>query len=150
MEKLIAELTRRGLRVGTVKDDAHRFQIDHPGKDTWRFMQAGAQAAAIVSDRQYALIQRTESKKDLSALLAMIENVDVILVEGFKAGPLPRIEVVRRAKGEAVVSDRKLLLAVATDIPALTAEKPCFHLDDATGIADFIISHMETAARLTD
>ncbi|MDR1961051.1 MAG: molybdopterin-guanine dinucleotide biosynthesis protein B [Gracilibacteraceae bacterium] len=139
MEKLIAEFTRRGLRVGTVKDDAHRFQIDHEGKDTWRFMQAGARAAAIVSGQQYALIQRTEEKKDLLAVLALIEDVDIILVEGFKAGPLPRIEVVRREKGESVISGGERLLAVATDIPDLAAGKPVFHLDDARGIADFLL-----------
>ncbi|MDR1604618.1 MAG: molybdopterin-guanine dinucleotide biosynthesis protein B [Gracilibacteraceae bacterium] len=140
LEKLIAELTRRGLRVGAVKNDAHRFQIDHAGKDTWRFTQAGARATAIVSGEQYALIQKTETRKDLLAVLELLEDVDIILVEGFKAGPLPRIEVVRRARGDAIVSDRDLLLAVATDIPDLTADKPCFALDDAAGIAEFIIA----------
>jgi molybdopterin-guanine dinucleotide biosynthesis protein B len=139
IEKLIIEFTRRGYRVGTLKDDAHRFEMDHEGKDTWRFMQAGARATAIIGAQQYALIQKTETKQDLLTLLALIEDVDIILVEGFKKSPLPRLEVVRAALGTNIVSEGDRLLAVVTDSETLETDKPLLPLNDAAKVADFLV-----------
>lgn len=138
MEKLIAALMQRGYAVGAIKSDAHGFEIDQPGKDTWRFSRAGARATAIIGPQQYALIQRTEEKKDVHEIAALMQGVDIILAEGFKSAAVPRIEVVRRELGTTLVSPLPHLVAVATDIRDLAAPVPVFALDDIEGIADFI------------
>lgn len=139
MEKLIRELTLRGYRVGTIKSDAHGFEIDKPGKDTWRFAQAGAKATAIIGPQRYALIQETDDKKNLDDIVKMIENVDIILVEGYKMSDKPRIEVVRHEKGTAIVSPPQYLIAVVTDVDELAAAVPIYDINDYEGVADLIV-----------
>lgn len=139
MEKLIKEMTGRGYRVGTVKSDAHGFEMDVPGKDTWRFAQAGAKAAAIIGPAKFALIQQTDKKKDLEDVVRMIEDVDIILVEGYKMSSWPRIEVVRREKGNRPISPEEYLLAIVTDVDELEAGVPVLPLDAAGAAADLIV-----------
>lgn len=139
LEKLIRVLTEQGYRIGTIKSDAHGFAMDVPGKDTWRFAQAGAKAAAIIGPDKYALIQQTEGKKDLDEVAALIRDVDIILVEGYKAADKPRIEVVREACGSEIISSPEHLIAIVTDVQGLTASVPVFRLDDIRSAADFII-----------
>ena len=99
MEKLIKELVQRGYKIGAIKSDAHGFDIDVPGKDSWRFTQAGATVTAVVGPKKFALIEETETKKDLDEVAGMIRGVDLILVEGYKMAQKPRIEIVRSEKG---------------------------------------------------
>jgi molybdopterin-guanine dinucleotide biosynthesis protein B len=140
LEKLIRVLSEQGYRIGAIKSDAHGFAMDVPGKDTWRFTQAGAKATAIIGPDKYALIQHTEAKMDLDEVAAMIRDVDIILVEGYKTAAKPRIEVVRAAYGSEIISPPEHLIAVLTDVEGLTAPVPVFQLDDIRGTADFIIS----------
>lgn len=140
LEKLIKEIVARGYRVGTVKSDAHGFEMDVPGKDTWRFAQAGAKATAIIGPDKYALIQKTDGRKDLEEVIKMIEDVDIILVEGFKASGMPRIEVVRKEKGTGLVSPPEYLIGVVTDVRDLDAPVPVLDLEDIQGAADLLIS----------
>lgn len=140
MEKLIEELVGRGYRVGAVKSDAHGFEIDVPGKDSWRFTQAGARVTALVGPDKFALVEKTEQKKDLDEVAALFKGVDLILVEGYKTAEKPRIEVVRAAKSREVVSPAEYLWAVVTDVPDLPVPVPKFSLDDYPGVADFIIN----------
>ncbi|HHV64084.1 MAG TPA: molybdopterin-guanine dinucleotide biosynthesis protein B [Peptococcaceae bacterium] len=139
MEKLIAELVGRGYRVGAIKSDSHGFEIDVPGKDSWRFAQAGARATAIIGPDRFALIQKTQEKKDLDEVAALIQDVDLILVEGYKAAEKPRIEVIRKEMGTELVSPLEYLIGVVTDLKEISVPVPVFALDDYAGIADLLI-----------
>lgn len=139
MEKLIAEMVQRKYRVGAVKSDCHGFEMDIPGKDSWRFGQAGAKATAVIGVDKYALVQKTEGKKALDEVIRLIEDVDIILVEGFKMGDKPKIEVVRREKGTKLISRTEELIAVVTDVTELPVSVPLYSLGDYQGVADFII-----------
>jgi len=138
LEKLIRELVERGVKVGTIKNDAHGFEIDKPGKDSWRHAQAGAKATAIIGPDKYAVIQQTHERKDLEKVAGIIEGVDIILVEGNKHGNQPKIEVVRKEKGTKVSSPEKDLIAVVTDVIGLDLAVPCYDLEDYQGIADLL------------
>lgn len=140
LENLIRELVGRGYRVGTIKSDVHGFEMDVPGKDTWRFTQAGAKATAIIGPTKFALIQETQQKKDLWEVADLIEDVDLILVEGYRQAVLPKIEIIRREKGTEVISSPEYLLAIVTDIQEISAAVPIFELDDYSGAADLIIA----------
>ena len=105
LEKLIPELKRRGYRVATVKHDAHSFEMDEPGKDTWRHRQAGADVVVISSKDKMAMIRRVDEELSLLEIADTITGVDIILTEGFKRGPAPKIEVSRR-----ILSTRTALL----------------------------------------
>jgi molybdopterin-guanine dinucleotide biosynthesis protein B len=150
LEKVIAEITARGYVVGTVKNDSHGMRMDHEGKDTWRFMQAGARATAIIGPDAYALIQKMPGREDLDTVAAMLRDVDIILVEGYKEANRPKIEVVRREKGADVITDPGNLVAVVSDIvafPDLPDTVPVFPLNDYRNIAELII---ETYLRQKD
>ena len=97
MEKVIAELKSRGYRVGVIKHDAHRFEIDHPGKDSQRLTAAGADTMLISSPEKLALIKQHPDSPPIDELIATyFSDVDLILTEGFKKSGLPKIEVHRR------------------------------------------------------
>ena len=139
VEKLIPELIRRGLRVATIKHNRHGFEVDHEGKDSWRHRRAGATLTVLASPGKVAVMADTEGDPGLGELgERFIRDVDVILAEGFKKNPYPKIEVWRRALGREFLSrEDRALLAVAGDDPGgLTA--PRFDLDDIAGIVDLI------------
>ncbi len=111
-ERLVAEFTTRGLRVSTVKHTHHRVDLDKPGKDSHRHREAGAQEVLIVSENRWALLHelRETPEPPLETLLPKLSPVDLVLVEGYKSGPHPRIEAHRRAvdvraEVDAVVGD---------------------------------------------
>jgi len=137
LEKLIKELIGRGLKVATVKS-THTFEIDKPGKDSWRHTQAGAKATVIIGTDKYAVIHKTETKKNLDQVVGIFEDVDLIIAEGFKKEDKPKIEVVRKAKGTELCSSLKDLIAVVTDVDELDVEVPKYDLNDARGVADLI------------
>src|SRR3972149_11227924 len=94
LEKLIAELTRRGWRVGTIKHDAHGFDIDKPGKDSWRHAQAGSRAVAISSPEKVAVIKQVSREVTLDELASLVAGEgDIVLCEGYKRSEQPKIEV---------------------------------------------------------
>ena len=142
LEKLIAELTRRGWTIGALKHDAHRFDIDRPGKDSWRMTQAGAAITAISSNEQTAIMHRHELPPTLDqTLLPFYGQVDLILTEGFKRSQLPKIEVFRQELGRQLICrgdyPDPTLLAFAGDAE-LKLDVPVFPLDDPKPLADFI------------
>lgn len=139
LEKLIKEMARRGYRVGAVKSDSHGFEMDVPGKDTWKFSQAGATATAIIGPDKYALIHKTDHRKDLDEVVSMIEDVDIILVEGYKMSTRPRLEVVRREKGTEIISPVEYLIAVVTDVEEIDVQVPVLNIDDIKGAADLLL-----------
>jgi len=139
IEKLIPELIRRGYRVATVKHDVHGFDVDREGKDSWRHKQAGAHTVVISSPMKLALIREVDHDADLTELRdKYIQDVDLILSEGFKKNNQPKIEVFRKEKEEGLLCNKEdNLLAIASNHP-LDAGVPCFDINDARGLVDLI------------
>jgi molybdopterin-guanine dinucleotide biosynthesis protein MobB len=139
IEKLIIELRRRGYRVGTIKHNSHGFEIDHEGKDSWRHKKAGAQVTVIASPHRVAVIEDVNRDYELSELMDhYIRDVDIILSEGFKKNPHPKIEVVRSGlKHEPLCTREDNLIAVASDRP-LERGVPCLDINDAGSIVNLI------------
>jgi molybdopterin-guanine dinucleotide biosynthesis protein B len=138
IEKLIRELSGRGYRLAAIKHHTKNgFDIDVPGKDSWRFAQAGSQQVVIAAPDQFATYRKLDHELSLDEIAAGIRDVDVVLVEGYKKSNQPSIEVVRLAKSAELVGTPEQRIAVASDQP-LELEVPWFHLDDIQGIADFI------------
>ncbi|MPM50466.1 Molybdopterin-guanine dinucleotide biosynthesis adapter protein [bioreactor metagenome] len=134
IERLIPEFSARGLRVAVIKHDAHRFDIDIEGKDTWRFTKAGAVVSTIVSAEKSAMVETR--KLSLWDMIARIKDVDIILVEGFSGEELPKIGLYRAASG----NDLPPLpyAAVASDVP-LEGYPVQFSLEDIREIAQYIL-----------
>jgi molybdopterin-guanine dinucleotide biosynthesis adapter protein len=138
LENLIPELKRRGYRVATVKHHSHPgFDIDIPGKDTWRFTQAGSDYIVIAAPDRIASIRRLEKELTLDEITAGISHVDIIFTEGYKRAGKKALEVVRAERGTDLVADRVQLIVVATNNP-LNIEVPQLDLNNTIQIADFI------------
>lgn len=137
LEKLIAELKRRGYRVATVKHDVHGFEIDQPGKDSWRLAQAGSDTVVIASPKKLALIKSLDRELALSEIAPFLEDVDIVLTEGYKREGMPKIEVSRREKGAELVCTRDELLAIVSDQP-FELDIPQFSFEDIVGIVDLL------------
>ena len=137
MEKLIAELKRRGYRVGTIKHNVHGFQLDKPGKDSWRHAQAGSDVVVIASPGKLALIERLERELTLDEVAARITGVDIILAEGYKRSDKPKIEVFRWEKGNELLSTPDKLIALVTNQP-FDLEISQFDPNDAAGVASLL------------
>jgi molybdopterin-guanine dinucleotide biosynthesis protein B len=143
LEKVIALLKERGYRVGAIKHDAHRFDIDHPGKDSHRLAAAGVDTMVIFSPEKLALVKTyAESPPTIAEILATyFTDVDIVLAEGFKKGSLPKIELNRQARSATLIcrgeQDDPTLVAVASDQP-LNLDVPVLDLNDAGAVADFI------------
>jgi molybdopterin-guanine dinucleotide biosynthesis protein B len=139
IEKLVPELTLRGYRIATVKHDVHGFEVDREGKDSWRHKQAGAHTVVIASPHKVALIRDVEKDLTLEEIREkLIQDVDLILSEGYKKDIQPKIEIFRKEKHKellctkednlvAIVSDQKFDIGVS-----------CFFPEDIEGVADFI------------
>jgi len=143
LEKLIPELTGRGLKVAALKGEIHHYNLDLPGKDTWRFARAGAIVAGMTTPEKYILIGSDPVQGGMAAAQQLLQDLDLILVEGHKKSGNPKIEVVRGA-----VNQKPLLpdhvIAVITDVPNLAVEVPVFHLEDIKGLAAFILERFFT------
>ena len=142
LEKVISRLKGRGYRVGAIKHDAHRFDIDRPGKDSYRLTAAGADTMVISSPEKLALVKNHAVSPPVEDLLAdFFTDVDIVLVEGFKSSSLPKIEVHRRERCAGLLCRGKendpMLLAVASDEP-LDLDVPLLDINDSDGITDFI------------
>jgi molybdopterin-guanine dinucleotide biosynthesis protein B len=140
LERLIPVLARRGLRVGTIKHDAHRFEMDHPGKDTYRHFAAGASLVMIASAEKLALQRRLDAAQPLPELVERyMTEVDLVLTEGFKSGDKPKIEVFRKGVGgEMLCGPGDNLVAVVSDTP-VAVDCPVFGFGDIEGVAEFIV-----------
>jgi molybdopterin-guanine dinucleotide biosynthesis protein B len=138
--RLIPVLVAGGLRVSTIKHAHHRFDIDTPGKDTWRHREAGASEVLISSRTRLALMRemRDEPEPELEDLLQRLAPVDLVLVEGYKAAGHPKIEVHRAATGKPpLFPGDPTVLAVVSDAVTEAEGRPTFALDDIDGIAAF-------------
>ncbi len=135
--KLLPELARRGLHVATVKHDGHRFEADRPGTDSFRHLAAGAVGTAVFDGEKFQLVRR--AAVDERFLLAQFPEADLILLEGFKDSPWPKIEIVRAAVSERPVCRPFARLALVTDRELEAPGCPVFALDDTEGLADFLL-----------
>ncbi|SHH66225.1 molybdopterin-guanine dinucleotide biosynthesis protein B [Marivita hallyeonensis] len=144
MERLVTDITGRGLTVSTVKHAHHTFDVDHPGKDSHRHRVAGATEVLLASRNRFALMHelRAEEEPTLDALLSKLMPVDLVLVEGYKRDRHPKIEAFRGETGnELIAPGDPTIRAVASDTP-LDLDRPVFDLNDTVAIADFILAEV--------
>ncbi|MBU0492777.1 MAG: molybdopterin-guanine dinucleotide biosynthesis protein B [Chloroflexi bacterium] len=146
--RVVAELKRRGWRVAVVKHDVHGFDIDQPGKDSWRMAQAGADAVLISGPNKFALIHQVARERTIDELAALVAgDVDILLTEGYKRGPKPKVEISRAMVSQELLCTADELVALVTDQtfpdrPDLDAV-PRFALNDAAGVADLLTTYIE-------
>ena len=141
MERLVAEITSRGLSVSTIKHAHHSFDVDHPGKDSHRHRVAGAHEVLLASKNRIALMQelRDHEEPELAHLLTRLSRVDLVLIEGYKRDRHPKIEAHRAVTGQPLIAPGDdTIRAVASDVP-LTLDRPVFGLDDTIALADFVL-----------
>jgi len=146
LEKLIRLLTARGIRVAAVKHTHHRFDMDKPGKDSYRLRKAGAGQVLVASRYRWALIveQEQAGDPDLEMLIRHFdrERLDLILFEGFKHAPYPKIEVHRPVLGHPLLQpDDDTIVAVATDARPLPVSCPVLNIHTPEAVADFVLRH---------
>ena len=141
MERLVAEVCARGLSVSTLKHAHHSTDVDQPGRDSYRHRHAGAREVLLASPHRWALMHelRDAPEPPLEALLTKLSPVDLVLIEGYKTAPHPKIEAHRAETGKPLLSPANATVrAVAADSAVETA-LPRFDLDDTAAIADFIL-----------
>jgi molybdopterin-guanine dinucleotide biosynthesis protein B len=137
LERVIHEIKRRGYKLGTVKHDTHGFEIDKPGKDSWRHARAGSDAVAISGPRKMALVRQLEEEIGLDEIVRMMGDVDLVITEGYKRGDKPKIEVTRLERGAELLCEAHELIGILTDHPVDMAV-PQFALDDAEGVVNLL------------
>jgi len=161
IEKLIKLLADRGYKIGAIKHDAHRFDIDKPGKDSYRFKEAGAVVSVISNNEKIAMVKSHICKEPTieEIILKYMEGVDLVITEGYKKSGIPKFEVLRKGNGNNPVAfDSEYLIGVITDyvkedISELLnkygnksiSEINYFSIDDIIGVADFITKQLDEA-----
>lgn len=146
IEKVIPRLTGRGLRVAVIKHAHHGFDLDRPGKDSFRHREAGATQVLMLSSQRWVLMNelRDEAEPSLESQLDMLAGNDVVLIEGFKAAAVPKVEVYREANGKPPLwAESPHVVAVATNDIAECA-LPLLPIDDAEAVAAFILDYAGT------
>lgn len=145
MERLVGEITGRGLTVSTVKHAHHATEFDHEGRDSWRHRMAGAHQVAVASPARWAIMTELRGAPGpaLTDLLAQLAPVDLVLVEGYKREPHPKVECHRAAAGsELLAPGNPTVRALASDSAHEGLALPVFDLNDTAGIADFILGEV--------
>lgn len=137
VEKVVTELVSRGWRVATVKHHVHDFDIDVPGKDSYRHAKAGASVSMVSSPDKFAVIRNVERELTLDEIADEARDVDILIAEGFKRTSRVRIEVSRSERSTGLISTAEELLGLVTDHASLPGV-PTFDLEDANGVADLI------------
>ncbi|MFA5794626.1 MAG: molybdopterin-guanine dinucleotide biosynthesis protein B [Candidatus Brocadiia bacterium] len=145
LEKVIRQLTRRGYRIATIKHYNHGFEIDHPGKDSYRHSAAGSNTAVVLGPDKMAIVRKLDKPLSFKAALELAfpprsrQSIDLIITEGFKREKMPKLEVVRKAISRRPVSSpSRGLVALITDVVMASNQVPVFGLDDIKKITDFI------------
>jgi len=145
MERLVTEFVGRGLKVSTVKHAHHVFDIDHPGRDSYRHREAGAREVLLSSRKRWALMHenRDEEEASLDDLLAKLSPVDLVLIEGFKSARHPKVEAHRAETGNPLIApDDETVRVIASDSGVVVVGRPTFDLNDTVAIADFIAGEL--------
>lgn len=137
IEKLIPLLRERGLRLALIKHHSHDFEIDREGKDSYRFSHAGAEQVILASKYKTALVEQRGA--ELCDALRYVYDVDLVIVEGYKDAAIPQIGICRGENGKGFTAELSHFIALVTDIELSASPVPVFGIDDAAGVADFII-----------
>jgi molybdopterin-guanine dinucleotide biosynthesis protein B len=151
--KAIPRLVARGLRVSTLKHAHHSFDVDQPGKDSFEHRTAGATEVLVGAASRWALVHelRNEDEPNLQALLRHLSPVDLVVIEGYKRAPHPKIEVHRAAVGKPLLHpDDPNIMAIAADGPLPGAKVPVIPLDDVEAVVDAMLVHAAPAAAVTE
>lgn len=152
IEQVIPLLKAAGKTVSVIKHAHHRVDLDQPGKDSWRHREAGAMEVLVTTDQRWALLHelRDAPEPGIHAHLARMSPCDLVLVEGFKAAAIPKIEVHRPSVGKALLHpDDPCIIAVASDQP-LALPLPCLDLNDPAAVARFILSETGPGGLIPD
>lgn len=146
VERLVGEFISRGLSVSTVKHAHHTFDVDHPGRDSYRHRAAGAKEVLLVSKNRWAIMHelRDEDEPELSEILKKVEKVDLVIIEGFKRDRHPKIEAFREETGTSAIARKdESIVAVAADTSLTDLKIPVFDLNNTSEIADFISGFLD-------
>jgi molybdopterin-guanine dinucleotide biosynthesis protein B len=149
LEKLIPCLTARGLKVSVIKHAHHGFDIDRPGKDSYRHREAGAGEVLLSCNERWALMHERRGAGDVSLdeLLSRLSPCDLVLIEGFKQEPVPKLEVYRPENGKPpLFPERSDIVAIASDAE-LATDLPRLPLNDMERVADFVMNHLQLQER---
>jgi molybdopterin-guanine dinucleotide biosynthesis protein MobB len=144
MERLVTEITERGFSVSTLKHAHHAFDVDQPGKDSFRHRQAGAHQVLLASRARWALMTELQGTDEppLADLLARLDPVDLVLVEGYKRDDHPKVEAYRAITGNPLIArGDPTIRAIASDT-AVEINQPVFDLNDTKTIANFILAEV--------
>ncbi len=147
IEKLIPRFVKRGLRVSLIKHAHHTFDVDHPGKDSYRHRHAGATEVLVTSSRRWVLMHELRGTQEptFEEQLKHLSPCDLLIVEGFKHAPIPKLEVWRAVTGEGLLHPQDpYIVAVASDA-RIETKLPQLDLNDDAGIAEFILRHLKLA-----
>ncbi|MGD8904945.1 MAG: molybdopterin-guanine dinucleotide biosynthesis protein B [Anaerolineae bacterium] len=137
LELVIREIKMRGYRVGTVKHDTHGFEIDKPGKDSWRHARAGSDAVVVSGPHRMALIRSVDEEMQLDSIIPLMGDVDLVITEGYKRGNKPKIEVTRQERSTELICQPAELIGIMADYP-VDVSVPQFDLDDAAGVVNLL------------
>lgn len=144
LEKLIPILKGKGLKVGVIKHDAHKFEIDKPGKDSYRFKSAGADVVAISSAEKMAFVKSFENTPFTleEIVIRYFSGMDIVITEGYKKSRIPKFEIFRKGNSTPFLSSEKdELIGIITDVvPAPRADVAVFGINDIEKVADFIVN----------
>ena len=140
IEKLLSQLIDRGFKIGTIKHHVHHFEMDKPGKDTWRHKQAGSHTVALSSPTGVGIIHDLAHDSSIEELVAQYFNgMDLVITEGYKSGPMPKVEVFRKEVSSSPLDNRdSTWIAFVTDTQ-LESSLPEFSCEDISGLASFLI-----------
>ena len=143
VEKLLPELTTRGLRLATIKHAHHKVELDKEGKDSWRYKRAGAVMSMLVTSNELQIVADAVDRREPGKLAErFLGEADMVLAEGFSLAPGDKIEILRRECGKpprCAIEDG--LIAIVTDMDEIYPQLPHFALDDIAGLADFLLEH---------
>ncbi len=142
MERLVANIVARGFTVSTIKHAHHVFDVDQPGKDSFRHREAGASEVLISSAKRFALMHevRGSVEPEVDDLIARLAPVDLVLIEGFKRGGHPKVEAHRAATGQGLIAEEDDTIRLVASNDPVQVTQPVLPLDDAAAIATFILT----------
>ena len=139
IEKLIVELKKRGYKIGIIKHAGHGFEMDKPGKDSWRHQKAGADAVMVADSEKWAMVKKTETDR-IDGLMPYFEDMDLVLTEGYKRESKPKIEIFRSVAHEKPLCIGNADLIAFVSDTDLEVNVPRFGLEEIKAITDFIES----------
>ena len=147
VEKLIPELKKHGLRVGTIKHHLRDFEVDYPGKDSWRHKRAGAEKTIISSPYRVGVVMDVDHDHTFEELIIFLSGVDIVISEGYKGGDRPKVEIYRpEVHDKPLCLEDQNLIAIMTDTD-LDLGVPRFALNDVRGLTDFLINYFKSELR---